>query len=90
MVSNPFAPTISFRTSNLRTDLQSLTAWCWARRSAVQLESLPLRYFPFSHRLTLLFRDVRDTWKLSNLSNTCLTTSPTDKESGYSEVKPTG
>ena len=26
-----------------------------------------------------------NTWKLSNLSNTCLTTSPTDKESGYWE-----
>src|SRR5467141_2041298 len=26
-------------------------------------------------------------WKLSNLSNTCLTTSPTDKESGYLEVR---
>jgi hypothetical protein len=32
--SNPFAPTISFRTSNLRTDLQPLTAWCRASRLA--------------------------------------------------------
>jgi hypothetical protein len=28
-----------------------------------------------------------NTWNLSNLSNTCPTTSPTDKESGYSEVR---
>ena len=57
------------------------------RRSSVQIEALRLRYFPFSHRLTLRLRDVRNRRKLSNLSNTCLTTSPRDKESGYSEVR---
>src|SRR5437016_5729202 len=57
--SNPFAPTISFRTNNLQTQIYSLTAWCRARRSAVQIESRRLRYFLFSHRLTLRFRDFR-------------------------------
>jgi hypothetical protein len=57
--SNPFAPTNSFRTNNLQIQIYSLTAWCRTRRSAVQIESLRLRYFPFSHRLTLRFRDVR-------------------------------
>jgi len=28
----------------------------------------------------LRLRDVRNTWNLSNLSNTCPTTSPTDKD----------
>ena len=81
--SNPFAPTISFRTNNLQTYGEVKTAWRRTRRSMVQIEPLRLCYFRFSHRLTLRFRDVRNTWKLSNLSNTCLTTSPTDKESGF-------
>jgi len=45
----------------------------------VQIESLRLRYFPFSHRLTLRWRDVWNRRKFSNLPNTCLTTSPADK-----------
>jgi len=42
------------------------------RRSSVQIEALRLRYFPFSHRLTLRLRDVRNRRKLSDLSNACL------------------
>src|SRR5467141_2172986 len=34
--SNPFAPTISLRTNNLRGTRKSLSAWSRARRSAVQ------------------------------------------------------
>ena len=57
--SNPFAPTTPFRTNNLQTHMHPLTAWCRARRSADQIESLRLRYCPLSHRFTSQFRDVR-------------------------------
>src|SRR6266566_3990606 len=87
--SNPFAPTISFRTSNLQTQIYSLSAWCRTRRSMVQIESLRS-----DSTISLSLIDLHcdclmfgNRWKLSNLSNTCLTTSPTDKESGYSEVR---
>ena len=45
------SPRPFLKTSNLRTDLYPLTAWCRTRRSMVQIESLRLRYFSFSHRL---------------------------------------
>src|SRR5260370_33626443 len=65
--SNPFAPTISFRTNNLQTQIYSLTAWCRARRSSVQIESLRLPYFPFSHRLTLRIHAVRQQLEIVQL-----------------------
>ena len=65
--SNPFAPTISCRTNNLQTQIYSLTAWRRARRSAIQIESLRLCYFPFSHRLALLLRNVRQHLELVQL-----------------------
>ena len=34
--SNPFAPTISFRTNSLQTQIYSLTAWSRTRRSKVK------------------------------------------------------
>ncbi len=37
----------------------------------VQIESLRLRFFPFSHRLTLRCVMFSNWLKLSNLSNTC-------------------
>jgi hypothetical protein len=56
-------------TNNLQTQIYSLTAWCCARRSAVQIESLRLRY---SRSLIDLHCDCvmfSNRWKLSHLSN---------------------
>jgi hypothetical protein len=72
--SNPFAPTISLRTNNLRGTRKSLSAWSRARRSVVQIKSPGPAYSLFFHTLTLI------AWCSSTRGTcpTCLTTCPTD------------
>ena len=59
--SNPFAPTISFRTNNLQAHELWLIAWCWSRRSIVQVLSLRPLQISIFHWFTLhsLFRQQR-------------------------------
>ncbi len=59
--SNPFAPTISFATNNLKTHNSQVSAWCWTMRSIVQVLSLrPLQIPTFIGLRCLYYFDSND------------------------------